>query len=209
MFTGYNDNTTLLCTEEKTMCDEVVEKYSNNTPYAEYNAEGEIVGYYWYYGDTVDIQFDITGELTVEQDAIVYTCLGEKPTEKTAGKINQKAYNVVDCLSWTCVAIENDRYLWQEDIDYTEEIENGRLLYITAREYLKDKQYNICIKNQQSGLLYSFCDKASSLITLHIDKELSEKLIRGIYYITLTISDDNNRVFIPLVEDKDCTIIVK
>lgn len=34
-------------------------------PYEEYNAEGKLVGYYWYYGDTTTLEFNLEGEVTV------------------------------------------------------------------------------------------------------------------------------------------------
>lgn len=33
-------------------------------PYEELNAKGELVGYYWYYGDTINLEFTIEGEVT-------------------------------------------------------------------------------------------------------------------------------------------------
>lgn len=35
-------------------------------PYCEYNAEGKLVGYWWTYGDTVNLEFDIDGYVTVD-----------------------------------------------------------------------------------------------------------------------------------------------
>lgn len=37
-----------------------------NKPYEKYNAEGELIGYYWYYGDTINLEFTIEGEVTYE-----------------------------------------------------------------------------------------------------------------------------------------------
>lgn len=39
-------------------------------PYEEYNAKGELVGYYWYYGDTVNLEFTIEGEVVVTDSEI-------------------------------------------------------------------------------------------------------------------------------------------
>lgn len=35
-------------------------------PYEEYNATGDLIGYWWYYGDTLNLEFNIEGELVVE-----------------------------------------------------------------------------------------------------------------------------------------------
>jgi hypothetical protein len=35
-----------------------------NKPYEEYNVKGELIGYYWYYGDVVNLEYNIDGEVT-------------------------------------------------------------------------------------------------------------------------------------------------
>ena len=35
-------------------------------PYELYNAKGELEGYFWYYGDTINLDFTIDGEVTLE-----------------------------------------------------------------------------------------------------------------------------------------------
>ena len=49
----------------------VLEPLRPRKPYEEINAKGELVGYYWYYGDTVNLDFTIEGEVTVEGDYII------------------------------------------------------------------------------------------------------------------------------------------
>lgn len=203
MFTNYDKNSTT--------CPRITveECYSDRVPYAEYNANNELVGYYWYYGDTVDIQFDVTGEITVESDSIVYTASGDMPQENTVGYINQKAYNIVDYISWTCVAIIEDKYTWEKDETFETPINGGRLLFISARNYLKDMLYKICIYDSRYELLYTFDGDASINISLHIDEDLSKELVKGIYYITLTVANKNSTNFIPLIKDKECVLLVK
>lgn len=203
MFTNYGENSTTCPHTTNKEC------YSNRVPYAEYNANNELVGYYWYYGDTVDIQFDVTGEVTIESDSIVYIASGDMPQENTVGYINQKAYNVVDYISWTCVAIIEDKYIWAEDKVFEAPDNGGRLLYISAKNFLKDMLYKICIYNGRYELLYTFDGNASTNISLHIDEDLSKELVKGIYYITLTVANKNSTNFIPLIKDKECILLVK
>ena len=33
-------------------------------PYEEYNAKGELIGYWWNYGDTVNLEFKLSGQIT-------------------------------------------------------------------------------------------------------------------------------------------------
>lgn len=203
MFTNYDENSTTCPRNTDREC------HSNRVPYAEYNANNELIGYYWYYGDTVDIQFDVTGEVTIESDAIVYTASGDMPQENTIGYINQKAYNIVDYISWTCVAIIEGKYIWEEDKIFEAPANDGRLLYISAKNFLKDMLYKICIYNGRYELLYIFDGSASTNISLHIDEDLSKELVKGIYYITLTVANKNSTNFIPLIKDKECILLVK
>ena len=81
--------------------DEKLDPCMIKKPYEDYNIEGEVVGYWWYYKDILNLEFNITGDVVVEDNAIVYTAIGEKPTTETIGEIDQKAYNVVDLYNGT------------------------------------------------------------------------------------------------------------
>ena len=37
-------------------------------PYEEYNAQGELIGYFWHYGDTLNLEFDVDGEVSLLDD---------------------------------------------------------------------------------------------------------------------------------------------
>lgn len=50
-----------------------LESCKPNKPYEDYNAEGKLVGYWWYYGDTVNLDFEITGEVTYEGNDMYLT----------------------------------------------------------------------------------------------------------------------------------------
>ena len=50
---------------------------------------------------------------------------------------------------------------------------------------------------------------ASNNITLTIGEELSKQMIKGIYYLTLTVYSDDLQTYIPILKDKDCIITVK
>ena len=70
----------------------VFEPLRPRKPYEEINAKGELIGYYWYYGDTVNLDFTIEGDIygSVEsflQDKVIrielYNFRGELITFKT------------------------------------------------------------------------------------------------------------------------------
>lgn len=37
-----------------------------NKPYEDYNAKGELVGYWWSYGDTINLDFELDGYVTID-----------------------------------------------------------------------------------------------------------------------------------------------
>ena len=118
-------------------------------PYEDYDVDGNLIGYYWHYGDTVELNFIIDGEITLD---------------------------------------------------------NG---YITAADFLKEKNAKIAIYSFRYETIFETVVDASTRIKLIIDEETSNKLLRGIYYITLTIFKDNESIYIPIVENGDCRITVK
>lgn len=119
-------------------------------PYEEYNATGELIGYWWYYGDTLNLEFNIEGELVVE----------------------------------------------------------GNNQYVDASDFLKDKQITVQLFNFRRELIDSKTYAGNTTIIYPIDKELSKKLVRSVYYCSLTVwkgDDLNNTIF----EQQDCTLTVR
>lgn len=126
-----------------------------NKPYEEYNAEGQLIGYFWYYGNSVNLEFNINGEVTYE----------------------------------------------------------GSEDYITAKDFLSDKLATIKLYNFRREEIVEKVYDLSTLpdptsVTFVIDEGLSKKLVKGVYYITLTISDKtgfNTTIFY----QEDCNLFVK
>lgn len=128
-------------------------------PYEVYDTYGNLSGYYWYYGDTVELNFIIDGEVTAD------TVDGEVESSER---------------------------------------------YISVEDYLRGKNAKICIYNQvRYQKVLETVLNASPNIKLIIDEETSKKLLRGTYYITLTIFKDNESIEIPIIENKQCTITIK
>lgn len=59
---GYPPKYPLLCQEEK------IKSINPNKPYEVLNSDGTLKGYFWYYGNSVDLVFDIIGEITLEDN---------------------------------------------------------------------------------------------------------------------------------------------
>ena len=176
-------------------------------PYEEYNVKGELEGYYWNYKDTINLEFNIDGEITIEGTALVYKITGQTPTNTTPGSINQRAYNIIDLRSWTCVAVERGNYTWQEDEVFTYILGGDRSVYVSAEQYLKNKTIIITLYNFRFEAIHEQSFNGNSQIIFKIDDELSKKLVKGIYYCSLEVvgPDVHQTIFAP----EDCKLLVK
>lgn len=177
-------------------------------PYEEYNTQGELIGYFWRYGETLNLEFNIDGEITVESDAIIFTNAGVFPDETTIGKVNQRAYNIIDLRSWTCTSVINDTtYIWEEDLEFEYDETSSKSIYVPAQYYLEDKFIELTIYNFRFEAIYKESIKAGTSVVFQIDSNLSKKLVKGIYYCSLVVYDNNTnkKIFSP----DDCVLVVK
>lgn len=176
-------------------------------PYEEYNVKGELVGYFWHYGETLKLEFDIDGELTIESDAIIFKVTGVVPTKYTMAKVGQRAYNIVDFRSWTCLAVDNGKYIWEEDSDFTYPLSSDRKVYISSESYLKGKNVEVTLYNFRMEPICKKLYEAAPTIIFSIDRELSEKLVKGIYYCSVTVF--NEQTSIKVFDTTDGCLLVK
>lgn len=185
-------------------------------PYEDYNVKNELIGYWWYYGDTINLDFHITGDIIVEDDAIIYTAINDKPTEQTVGRDGQKAYNITDLKSWTCSidsSTETIRYIWTEDEQFENPEEGSRNIYVSAEEFVKDKFITFTLYNFRWEEIDKKTYNGTTDIIYEIDADLSKKLVKGVYYGKLVLWDNdlNNepKIISTLFESNDCTFTVK
>ena len=176
-------------------------------PYEEYDAKGNLTGYFWRYGDTLNLEFNIDGEVTVESNAIVFTRTGITPTTSTLASIGQRAYNLIDLRSWTCVMITREGYIWEEDKVFEYPIDSSRSVYISAEDYLKDKKIEVTIYNFRMEPIVQKVYDGYPIIVFNIDTDLSKQLVKGIYYCGVRVFNDlmSNVIF----ENTDCNLLVK
>ena len=176
-------------------------------PYEDYNTKGELTGYFWRYGETLNLEFNIDGEITVEPEAIVYTTTGIVPTEWTMGRVGQTAYNVVDLRSWKCYGIVDKKYYWQEDDEFTYPLNTDRSIYVSAEDYLKGKFVEVTLYNFRREPVCKKVYPATQRVIFAIDKELSARLPRSVYYCSVVVF--NNEMSVTIFDQNDCQLVVK
>lgn len=179
-------------------------------PYEMYNELGELIGYFWYYGDTVTLQFDIFGEYTVEQNAIIYYESGQVPTTETKSIVGGHCYNVPDHKVWVCTRVENGVYTWEErSWDDIESPCASKPIYVDAEDYLKGKTLYFTIYNFRGEKIYEETIEATTDAVFNVDEELSKTMVRGTYTVTLILFDPTDGTYETLFDDEDATFLVK
>lgn len=174
-------------------------------PYEEYDSKGNLIGYYWRQGETINLEFNIDGEVTISDTKNIYVVTGQSPTDKTTGKLNDKAYNLADMRSWTCTSIIDDTYVWTEDAEF--DTHGSKSVYINAADYLKDKHINITLYNFRMEMIHQVTIDAKTQVILTIDTELSKRMQKGIYYCSLNVFDDETNIVV--FDSHDCVLLVK
>lgn len=169
-------------------------------PYEDYDEEGKVVGYSWNYGDTLNLQIELSGEITIPDNSITYTVTGEHPTENTVGIINQKAYNLVDLISWTCTYIDGNKYTWTKDREflYTSE---GKDVFFSIQDYIADKTIRVTIYNVRHEKVYNINLPGSIILNIDIDSILSSKMKKGVYSLEVVVCDQDDNNYITAISD--------
>lgn len=169
-----------------------------NKPYEEINAKGELVGYWWNYGDTINLDFNLSGYVTVD---------GSNNYIDVLSFIQNKQINIT---------LYNFRH---------EQITN---MLFKGSDY-KDLKYDIIPVNEHTiGIFYTYSNDTGTYnkvylpqdyikdttyyegnlsIVFPIDKELSQALVPGIYYCSLTIIGEESTITI--VDENSCTLTVR
>lgn len=152
-------------------------------PYEDYNAKGDLCGYFWRYGESINLEFNLDGEITVESDAIILTVAGAVPSTVGA-KINQRAYNIADLKSWT---YNNSVDHWVEDNEFTYPQDSEKSVFMDATTFLSDKNVKVTFYDFRHYPVHEQTFAGATKIIIQITPELSKKFNKGIYYCTVEV----------------------
>ena len=226
MFANYdniNPNYTPTNREPINLCKPKIDPCRPKRPYEEYNDKGELIGYYWNYGDTVDLEFDIDGKITIEDNnnpqyieaaeyikdkKVVINIYDYRGDIIARQEFNNSSYLSVGTTIKSNSVINGVTYTQDTQIDTEITIINKSVLesgsiiaknsMINGEMILEDKELSV----------KEFLNQGT-IITFKIDDELSKKLIPGIYKITLTLIGEDEKIIITIFDESDCTLIVK
>lgn len=57
-------------TQQPSIPETKLDPIKTKMPYEDYNVKGELIGYWWHYGDTINLEFNIEGEMVVEGENV-------------------------------------------------------------------------------------------------------------------------------------------
>ncbi len=170
--------------------------FDDGLPHKAYNLCGEFIGYSWNYGDTLILDVNINPVVKVEADAIIYTEPGEEPTSETVGRLWQRAYNTADFRCWICETLDQTVYAWEELKEFSFPESGDKEVTLKLYDSFDGISGKFKIYNFRWEEVASFDVQAADTISIEIDSELSAKLIKGVYYCSIEIGNENTeRVF--------------
>lgn len=133
-------------------CNSKMESINPNKPFEMYDMGNNLIGYFWYQGNTLDLTWDIEGTLLTESNDIYFDAASYIPSCELICRI----YNFRREL----IATATSNYNELSDF-YPLEVK--------------------VINTSKEGIA------TNATCTLHINKELSAKLVKGVYQISLTV----------------------
>lgn len=189
--------------------------------------------YFWYYGDTVDLTFDLVGEVIIESTSRIITGVGVTPTLLPQDIVGvTKVYNITDEKLWLLESVQINEEsgastpTWNE-IEY-EFPTTGDICYINSSRYLRNKIIKIELfdSNHQEIVIKDINKWTSTTtekpfarefhieddiqsITYSIDGTLSKLLNRGTYYLEMKLFDEDQTFIETLIPQDECKINVR
>ena len=156
-------------------------------PYEEYNAEGQLIGYWWGYGDTIDLEFCLSGYV-IDDEMNTYMTVRDFVKDK---HINFSLYNFRHEELLTKVYEGSDYQIptYSEVYNITP-ITEGVFYVYTPSEVGGTYTRVILPQDYQVDTRYYIQDDVK--VVFGIDSELAKTLVRGTYYCSLTITTTNN-----------------
>ena len=189
-------------------------------PYEEYNELGQLIGYFWYYGDTLNLEFNLSGEVAIDSNVEIYYVENQAPTRNTIGSLNENEYshyiyNIKDdkwyeCKYMTQIGQENE-YIWEEIQEpniYNEK--DLKSIYLDISDILKDKRIKVNIYDFRNKLIMSQeYENPTTQIVFPITQEISQQMTKGTYQCSLVIFNNETQYTNTIFSQYDCVLTVK
>lgn len=178
------------CIKPKPPCkpSNFLKPFKPKKPFEDYNAEGELVGYWWGYGDTIDLEFCLSGYV-LDDIENTYMTVREFVKDKN---INFTLYNFrhEEIITKTYKGADYQEPTYSE-VDWVTPLTKGVFYIYTPVEPSGGTYTQVILPEQyQEDTTYYIQDDVK--VVFSIDAELALKLVRGVYFCSLTITSTNN-----------------
>ena len=89
------------------------------------------------------------------------------------------------------------------------EVQYDDTTYVEASDYLKGKKFEITLYNFRYESIYSEIVEASADYKFYIESDLSNKLVPSLYYIMVTLIDEENNIRQTMLDWNSLRFIVR
>lgn len=167
-------------------------------PYEEVNAEGQVIGYWWGYGDTINLEFELSGNVTLDESYILARDFIKNK------QIQICLYNFRHEQIQTKLFDGNDyQYIVYKQAPYVNDKTHG-LYYI-----YEDDSYKQVQLPDQYDKNTKYYEEENPKVIFTIDKTMSLDLVRGVYYCSVSIIDNELNNTITLINQDDLVLTVR
>lgn len=150
---------------------------------------GEMIGYYWEYGENIKIP--ITNKIPIEitDDDLISYVSGDAPDSNTEAVIGARCYNLIDAKSWQLMGKTEEGFIWQQDEHLTFFAPNAVKLFIIPD--MTGKKLKASFYNHWGEEIYSqeFDEQNDGEVIISIE-DSKEKFLRGVYNMYVSVTSD-------------------
>lgn len=186
------------CPKKPNKCNPMLKPLQPVKPYEEYNAEGQLIGYWWVYGDTINLEFDLSGYVTIDDDD-TYVEIRDFIKDK---EIYVQLYN----FRHEQIASMNFNGSDYQEVTYSVAKKVNRftqgIYYV-----LEDDTYEPVVLPRDFNKDTIYYKKDDVEIIFPIDKKLSAQMEKGTYYCSISIRNDD--LISTIFYQEECTLVVK
>ena len=153
------------------------------------NARGLFVGYEINFNDNVVIPFTINKSIKVPLTAIVYREASQSPDNTVEGQYGQKAYNIIDCKSYTCYGYNINGYIWEIDNVFEWDACGERCVTLTPN--MSSNILEVNIYDFRGNKILSNSDFGVNTLNWNFTEKEYNKLRTGIFDCEINLITEN------------------
>ena len=192
MFDNYENLSSTYVPNNQRKIFEEQEIFNQDIPKKEYDVYGRSIGYSFSQGDTVNIPYSINKTIYVEEDSLIYKYDGAGPSSDTPGYKGQKAYNTKTLECWVCSSLDSSIYDWTKLDKFIYPKNGTKKIILKSNKYSFIDKIRFKIFNFRWEEIYSKEFLPEEDFSINIDKELSNKLVNGIYNCSVEFYNNND-----------------